>query len=301
MTYTAALAQLGRVRAAGMFSRTYFILAPNFHGATLLARLLHAHPAVVCLGDTYPSNLFDQICGCGSLVSQCEFWRAIKRETDAARYQDKPSMLPLEPDVFGPKYNERMFQHMPAFLLKRLVPEQAARLFVSDYDRFVRAVYARFAQRRPDVFVDGVKSPSRVKALACAGERIDGILHVVRDPADFVRSTLGGPGFGKTMRAARAWRLAHDRIASVRGLAPFLRVDYDRLCGDTDETMRRIFEFVGVEPKTTAELRNQPRDLWHFMGHSSLFKFDWHIKAKKYPVTRMEKLLIDAIAQPGHV
>ena len=47
-----------------MFTKTFFVLSPSYHGATLLSKLLNAHPEVTALGDTYPSNQFDQICGC---------------------------------------------------------------------------------------------------------------------------------------------------------------------------------------------------------------------------------------------
>jgi hypothetical protein len=48
-----------------MFDRVFFVLAPSYHGATLLAKLVNAHPGVTALGDTMPSNRVDHFCGCG--------------------------------------------------------------------------------------------------------------------------------------------------------------------------------------------------------------------------------------------
>ena len=41
-----------------MFKRIYFTLCPSFHGATLLAKYLNAHPHIVCLGDIVIANSF---------------------------------------------------------------------------------------------------------------------------------------------------------------------------------------------------------------------------------------------------
>lgn len=71
-----------------MFERRYFIVAQNFHGTTLLSKLLNDHPEVVSLGDTYPSNRIDHICGCGENVSRLHhtgaMWLAIERALGAA-------------------------------------------------------------------------------------------------------------------------------------------------------------------------------------------------------------------------
>src|SRR5680860_1773785 len=64
-------------RRVPIFDKTFFVLSPSYHGATLLAKLINAHPEVTALGDTMPSNRFDQVCGCGTRVSACHFWQAI--------------------------------------------------------------------------------------------------------------------------------------------------------------------------------------------------------------------------------
>lgn len=81
-----------------MFETTYFVLSPSYHGATLLAKLLNAHPELTALGDTYPSNAFDQVCGCGEYVSACPFWQGIKKDTDAARHGERTRNMLAEMD-----------------------------------------------------------------------------------------------------------------------------------------------------------------------------------------------------------
>ena len=84
-----------------MFEKTFFVLAPSYHGATLLAKLHNAHPDLTALGDTYPSHAFDQVCGCGERVSRCPFWQAVKAEVCAERYPGTRMMLPLYPGDRG--------------------------------------------------------------------------------------------------------------------------------------------------------------------------------------------------------
>lgn len=84
-----------------MFEKTYFVLSPSYHGATLLSKLINAHPELTALGDTYPSNAFDQFCGCGARVSVCPFWQAVKAEVGADRYPNTRVVLPQYPGDRG--------------------------------------------------------------------------------------------------------------------------------------------------------------------------------------------------------
>jgi hypothetical protein len=84
-----------------MFEQAYFVLSPSYHGATLLSKLINAHPELTALGVTYPSNGFDQVCGCGKKVSECPFWQAIKADVGAERYPGTRVMLPQFPGDLG--------------------------------------------------------------------------------------------------------------------------------------------------------------------------------------------------------
>ncbi|MEX0383602.1 hypothetical protein [Spiribacter pallidus] len=80
-----------------MFEKAFFVLSPSYHGATLLAKLINAHPDLTALGDTYPSNAFDQVCGCVRRVSQSSFWQAVKADLGTERHPDTRVMLPQYP------------------------------------------------------------------------------------------------------------------------------------------------------------------------------------------------------------
>ncbi|HEY4942154.1 MAG TPA: hypothetical protein VII56_12070 [Rhizomicrobium sp.] len=279
------------------FDRRFFVLAPSFHGATLLAKLLNAHPKVVCLGDTYPSHAYDQVCGCGRLVSECPFWLNIGEKIGAARYADQPELLPSWPRLTGTALDGRLYSNLPIPLL-RLLRAKDAGVFLDDYDKFVAAVYAQHLGRDPKVFIDGVKSLARVKAFVASGGRVDGVLHVVRDAADYVKSATKnhGDSVGGLARNAFSWRMYHSRSSALRRYVPYLRIGYDQLCDSTDETLDSIFRFLGVAPQSVAELRTNFAREWHFMGNSSMFHFDGKIRQSHHATTARERFVIDLFA-----
>ncbi|HTT84151.1 MAG TPA: hypothetical protein VMF67_11770 [Rhizomicrobium sp.] len=287
-----------------MFERKYFIVAPRFHGVTLLSRLLNSHPQVVSLGDTYPSNRYEQACGCGVHVSACTFWNDIRARIESDRYASTPHMLPLLPDVLSTPFNERLLAHLPVATLRRLFPTAGMQIFVSDFRRFLEAIYAHFQAARPSVFVDGVKSSERVKALVCAGERVDGVLHVIRDPKDYVKSCSrieGQDDLKSLIGFSRSWHRAHRYCGSLRKVGNYLRIDYEALCSDPDTTLDGIFRFMNVPSMTLTELRRQPEQIWHSTGNVSMSAFNWSISARKHPANTWEGFLIDAIARPATI
>ena len=287
-----------------MFERRYFIVAPRFHGVTLLSKLLDSHPEVVSLGDTYPSNRYAQTCGCGMQVSDCAFWQDIRARISAERYVSSPHMLPLLPEILSTPVNERLLAHLPVAALQRLFPPSQMQTFLSDFRQFLEAVHAHFEATDPAVFVDGVKSAERVKALVCAGENVDGVLHVIREPKDYVKSSIridGREGLKSLVGLSRSWRRAHRYCSSLREFVKYLRVDYEVLCNDPDSTLAEICRFMNVQSIPLAKLRQQPERSWHFTGNVSMTGFNWNISAKKYHADRLERFLINAIARPATI
>lgn len=276
------------------FDRRYFVLAPSFHGSTLLAKLLNAHTQVVYLGDTYPTNGYDQVCGCGLHISACPFWRAVKEAVGAARYADCPDMLPNWPKLTGTALDGRLYANLPMAMLRRLVPAKAE-IFRGDYEKFLAAVYAH---RDATVFVDGVKSVARVRAMIASGGRVDGVLHVVRDAADYVKSALKNHGADAATLARNAWlwRTFHKRAAGLGRQVPYLRIDYGALCDRTDATLAEAFGFMGVAGADVAALRQNFGREWHFIGNASVLDFDGRIRQSHHAVTTREKAVIDLFA-----
>lgn len=286
-----------------MFDRRFFILAPSFHGATLLSKLLNSHPEVVALGDTYPSNAFDQLCGCGKRVSQCRFWITVKQAIGSDRYRRWPAMLPYHPQILSPRIDRWLVNSLFEFPLRPSASRENLKQFVDDYETFLRAVNGGIGRRRGHIFVDGVKSIPRVNALLAAGASVDGVIHLVRNARDYAKSfeKQAGGGLARLAEAGVRWRRYHARARRLGRQASYLRVTYEDLADRVDDVLEKLFAFLGAAPMTISELRPNFSDTWHFMGNSSLMAFDGSLHRSQHGLTRLEKSVVRLAAgvEPG--
>lgn len=284
-----------------MFEKTFFVLSPSYHGATLLAKLINAHPELSALGDTYPANAFDQLCGCGELVSQCGFWRAIKADVGSERYPHTRLMLPQYPSDRGGRLGRFAFSDFLSFWASpsvlRRVQRTALPAFREDYEAFLAAVY-RHTREPGRLFVDGLKFNSRVSALVAAGFRIGGVIHLYRDPVDFVASSMRNTrrsGWRGVIEHSLRFRLYHARARQVERSLAHIRVHYEALADDIDGQLERLFEFLGVNVMTLAQLQTRFDREWHFMGNRSLFRFDGVIERSHHDVARTQRQAIQML------
>ncbi len=285
-----------------MFEKTFFVLAPSYHGATLLAKLINAHPELTTLGDTYPSNAFDQVCGCGERVSHCPFWQAVKNDVGANRFPGTRVMLPQYPGDRGGALGRFAFSDFTSFwatpgVLQRARPRELTG-FRADYEAFLAAVH-RHTANPGRIFVDGLKFNSRVAALVAAGFPVSGVIHLYRGPVDSVCSSMQNTdktGWRGLIEHALRYRLYHARARQVEGYVPHLPVHYEKMAEDIDGELARLFQFLGVAPMTVAELRPYFDQEWHFMGNASLFHFDGVIRRRPHDVGKVWERWVGRIA-----
>ena len=277
-----------------MFDRNFFVLAPSFHGATILSKLLNAHPEVVSLGDTYPSRNFDQICGCGNYVSKCPFWIAVNDAISPNQYAGEGLLLSRYPKITGSAADPLMYNELPSYLLNRLIKDHTLDTYSTDYRRFLKEVYTRHAYKKPRVFIDGVKSISRVHALKLSGVPVAGVIHITRSPYDFVKSSEKQ---GRSLvSSALAYRMYHKMASRIQGETPYIRISYEELSTSTDQTLEKLFRFIQLPFADIDRLKQNFDDTWHFMGNSSLLKFDGTMKASQYSVDKEMKRKITRIS-----
>jgi hypothetical protein len=282
-----------------MFERRYFILAPNFHGATLLARLLNAHPQVVSLGDTYPSQHFDQVCGCGDKVSQCAFWRAVRADVMPERYSGRVHWLPAYPKIFGRGLDRLLYNALRPSALRHLVPHGARQTYADDFEAFLHSIH-RYVQRpEARVFVDGVKSVARVFALLASGVQVDGVIHLYRAPGDYIKSTQkhAKDKNRRFLRSAIGYRMFHMHAHRSARYVPYISLAYECLAEHPEQTVHHVFQMMGVPLAPLSRLlaaeKGRP---WHFMGNASLFEFDGTIQPSRYRLSRGEAFLVRMLA-----
>lgn len=279
-----------------MFERSYFLVAPNFHGSTSLSRLFNGHPDMVSLGDTYPSNNFDQICGCGASVSRCPFRQGISEPVAAGRYRDYPHLLPDYPRIRGGAWDRWLYNSLPPRTLARMIPAARRDTFRAD---FAAAVHAHAGRPAARVFVDGVKSISRIFALAACGVSIDGVIQLKRNPGDYIQSTMKNHGYSRQafVRRLLEYRMFHNRARRIGRTLPYLWVGYEDLAEVAEIRLGRLFRFLGVAPFALRELLSDERGRpWHFVGNATAFRFDGTIRPSRHKQTPGERMVTRALA-----
>jgi hypothetical protein len=235
----------------------YCVLCPSFHGATLLSLVLGNHSRIFALGDTIPTNP-NHHCGCGALVSECEFWRQV------GPVMPRPRLFAL------PRLNQAavIAGSVAAFRLGRTIRFEPFAQGV-EHQLAVCQSFPAFAGR--DIFIDGFKSVTRYSALKAAGLSVRGVLHLMRDPRSFAASSKR-----KNVPAAKAaaqWASLHRMISRVTELMGerVFALRYEEFCVSPEEHLRRIAAWMGLQPEPLLHPFPPGR---HWVGNRSMRDFD---------------------------
>jgi hypothetical protein len=248
--------------------------------------LLNSHPDVATIGELSPGYLEDlswYLCSCGSKIRECHFWQWVasavrERGIDfhleefgtGFRVPDsriatrllgplhRGPVLELLRDV-GLRLFSRWLNRIPEIirtnevLVEVILEYYHARLFV---DKGNRALRLKYLLRIPSFDL-------RVIRLIRDGR---GVALTYMNPAGFADAkdpAMRGGGSGgqrenerlSMARAAYQWRRCNDEaehILRCLDKSQWIEVRYEELCKDTENTLRRLFAFVGVDPDRRA-------------------------------------------------
>jgi hypothetical protein len=251
--------------------RIYCVLCPSFHGATLLSLLIGNHSSVLSLGDTVATKP-DHHCGCGSLVSDCSFWRQVGF---GWRQPEVFTPIPPRPELFtSPPLNQAATILCSVGALKFGLKLRFGR-FAEAYEHQLD-VCRKFADFK--VFIDGYKSVSRYCASKAAGFPVQGVIHVLRDPRAFAASS-------KQKRipiheSAAQWSSAHTTISRVTGLTGerVIEVRYERLCASPEEELSRLQSWMKLDPEPLLHPISPGR---HWVGNRTIRSFTGEVSFRE--------------------
>lgn len=262
--------------------RLTYILSASHSGSTLLAMLLGAHPEVCTVGELKATSLGDvdrYRCSCGALIRECSFWARVSRSMAQKGISFDITNAGTSFRSGGSRYTRRLLRPLHRGPLLERVRDAA--LFLS---RSWRTTLPEIQRRNATlvaticgvsgsrIAVDSSKVALRLKYLL----RIPGLdVRVIRlirdgrgvalsymDPAGYADAkdpALRGGGMGgdranerlSISEAAREWRRSNEEAGQVlAGLdrSRWTEVRYEELCTDTDATLDRLFQFLGVAP-----------------------------------------------------
>jgi hypothetical protein len=255
---------------------TVFVLAPAFHGATVLSIYLDSHPEIVSLGDTVPR--WNQNCACGSRVIDCKFWQKIIKATTNGQPSDKTR------HIISPLKINESFKALDYFIvsglyaISRISPEFARKIQGENIHRFLAKneifVDTALSAMNKSILVDGQKSISKALLMVASNSRSPRrIIHLIRDPRAYVTSSLKGKNPG-TENIVRTWKRLHLGIEIFgRTLKNFeyLPIKFEDFARNPQKTMDQISLFLNLDPMIVEGKNSQVR-LGHQIGNTSYRK-----------------------------
>jgi hypothetical protein len=239
-----------------------YIASNGRSGSTVLEMLLNVSPHLFTIGEFHvlPWEVRrNQSCGCGAEITGCELWGPIIRE-------HKSTLLDGTIDRFRKAHNaDRMLRpaELPALVSGRLRDGSKrfneVRRYADDNETFLNAVSARAKHlEKPNLvwLVDASKSPYRLLWLAASQQFELKVIHLVKDPRAFAYSlskhSSGMSRIYSVTRAAARWQLENRlfEMLSKRYLSrgQFMRVQYEQLAGQTEETLSELAGWLGILP-----------------------------------------------------
>lgn len=294
--------------------RIAFVVCPPYNGATLLDVLLSNHSEVSAPGEcAFPPRSGDVVCSCGARVSTCEFWQAAAARLDPSRSATLQELLPAMPwplarwqfewGRIGVSRDARLNRGVGR-LAGRVVDAAAPAVWVArsrSVDAFVAqhlALYRVVLELHgTTVFVDGFKTSRRVALLARAlGPTHDvSILHLVRDPRGFAASRRRHISADADVReSAWLWADIHQRIESLRSIAPYRLLRYEDLASRPEATASDLFEYLGLEPEPVVVAPRYPAK-HHIVGNPMARDFAGDVSLDTRWQTELTRVEQDAV------
>ncbi|CAM2868831.1 sulfotransferase domain-containing protein [Moritella viscosa] len=259
-----------------------YLAAASHSGTTMTAMLLGAHPDLCSVGELKAVHLGDKesyLCSCKKLVAECNFWQGVS-ENMANRGQEfcvsdagtdirtgaTPYMLRLLKPLVRSPVMELIRDCL--LLLSPTWRKQLPKLQQRNAD-YICAVAE---QARAHTVIDSSKIGIRLKYLLKNKELDLKVIWVVRDGrgvslaykdpskyADAKDPQFRGGGSGKTQESRRGVDVgAHEwvrcnqetqAVLATMDKRKWIKVHYEDICNNTEETLDKLFEFIGVDSK----------------------------------------------------
>ncbi|MBW7992597.1 MAG: sulfotransferase [Planctomycetes bacterium] len=242
-----------------------YIVSASYSGSTLLTFLLATHPQVGTMGElkaTARGDVDQYYCSCGELLRQCVFWQQVDKELDQ-------NGVPFDISDFGThfhcassRFTDRLLRAAvrgTAFEVLRKVGLKvlpaARRQFKKILDKNKAVIDAVLKLQQVDVFLDGSKDPIRLKYMSDSGYWNIKVIFLIRDGRGAANSYIKHHGVDMKT-AATEWRRCNEEAENIlHGLdkSQWIEVSYEELCKDTENTLVRLFDFIGLDPSKRAQ------------------------------------------------
>ena len=290
--------------------RLIYILAASHSGSTLLSMLLGSHPEICTVGELKANSLGDiecYRCSCGRMIRECPFWMNISRDMARRGFTFDITNAGTDIRAGASRYVRRLLRPLHRGTVLEAIRDTALNFSSTWRGRLPRiqavneALLHCISERTgKEIIVDSSKTGIRLKyLLRNPGLKIQ-VIRLIRDGrgvaltyidpvrfADAQDPEYRGGGAGKSREserlsieeAAREWRRSNEEAETIIGKldrSQWTEVHYEKLCSHPDETLRKLFTFIGVVPvKVTSNFRSVEH---HIVGNGMRFDSSNEIK-----------------------
>ncbi|MGD2155989.1 MAG: sulfotransferase [Anaerolineales bacterium] len=219
-------------------------------GSTLLAFLLNTHPGVVSIGEVarvgelLPSRWIKKsdLCSCGKTFYECIFWNRVLAGYAARGYGLENTDFYATKDVALKPTDQKLIAFVEAVL------------DVSE----------------KNFFVDASKFPYRVEPLSNVSGIDLRIIDLYRDGRGVINSWKKRLKRATLRKVIRNWiKREQQRAAAVKIVSSdrIYKLKYEELCLAPQETLRSLFNFIGVKADVPFTIKFKSRVDHHIIGN----------------------------------
>ncbi len=230
-----------------------YIAGCDRSGSTVLDQILGQIPGWFTVGEL--ADFWDrgplQLCGCGRVLKDCDFWRQVFIEA----FQDTPDRFDF---AAVSTLRNRCARSRHLFLLTNSLMRGFVKPSLDAYVDLTRRLYqAVSAIAGATVVVDSSKLPSHAYLLKLTGAAELFVVHLVRDPRGCAYSWLKSrrhpnPAIGEfpnwsPTRTSLNWIYTNGAIRKLWGSSEgrYLVLRYEDFIARPEDSVRRIIRFVG--------------------------------------------------------
>lgn len=234
-----------------------YILSSSYSGSTLLTMLLATHQDIATIGElkaTAMGDISTYNCSCGEKITACAFWNTVigqfkkaGRKFDLANFGTNfDAKFPiarklLRSDLRGPFFE--VFRH---FALNRMPAFSKLLNGVLDQNQFMIDCIKKL--QRGKIFLDGSKTPVRLKLMLNSKRWRIKIIYLVRDGRGVAGSMMKHDRFSMQIAAKEWYNNQKECLGIVEAVDPadVIRIKYEDLCHDPERILAQLFSFCGL-------------------------------------------------------
>lgn len=244
-----------------MINQYIYLASSSYSGSTLLASIMNAHPEIASVGELSAigrvKTYKDYMCSCGEEFYNCSFWNTFEKEL-------KKISPNLTIDTVHSSYKPGINNYLDRFSLhvfKNKCLNEFRNLFIKTvpaYNNYFKTatqnyiVLAKIILKiyNKDIFFDASKNPYRIPFLYNQlGNKLK-VIHLIKDGRGVLDSFLRYNPKLNEKKIIKDWVKLNKNIQHELQKLPSentLTINYNNLTKDTNATLDKILNFIGVD------------------------------------------------------